>query len=819
MHTNQVQPTMPVLANYTNGKALTPNQPPEMAVCDSEDRFRRFVEYIPAAVAMVDSEMRYLAVSRRWQKDYGNSSYDAIGRYHSELFPNLPDTWWQNAQACLAGILPECESETFIIPNGKIEWVKWIFQPWYSSDGAIGGLILFTEIITESKHLEEALQLTQFAMDRAADAVLWMTSNGQLCYVNEAACHSLQYSRSELLRLSIHDIDPELSAEAWPNHWNLVKQQGCFTFESRRETKRGRSFPVEVTVNYLEFNGIEYHCAFARDITERKAAQAALLDAKGQLQAVLDAVPGLVSWVSSDLRYLGVNKHLAAAYKLSPQTFVGQKVGFLETSPRFNDLVYEFFASPDWASSKEVTATVKGESRTYLIVAQKYHQGRAAVFVGLEITERKRMEAALRRSEEKYRALTRNFPNGAVILFDSDLRFTLAEGTELEKIGLSQELMEGRTLYEVFPPEVCEQVEPQYRAALAGQPTVSEMTVANQIYLAHTLPLINEHGEVFAGMTMTQNITERKQVLLALQESEERFRQQATELEQTLSALQRTQTQLIQTEKMSSLGQLVAGVAHEINNPVNFISGNLTHASHYTQDLIRLVELYDRHYPNPVENIEAEKEEMGLNFLKKDLPKLLDSMKLGSERIRDVVRSLRHFSRLDEADMKPVDIHEGLDSTLLILQNRLQAKAGRPGISLIKEYGNLPRIECYAGQLNQVFMHLLTNAIDALEEGFTVNAIGRGKEGSPLSHIIEIRTQVMEGEAVAIAIKDNGPGMTEEVRRCIFDPLFTTKTTGKGTGLGLSISHHLVVEKHGGELHCFSEPGQGTEFVIKIPIK
>ena len=192
---------------------------------------------------------------------------------------------------------------------------------------------------------------------------------------------------------------------------------------------------------------------------------------------------------------------------------------------------------------------------------------------------------------------------------------------------------------------------------------------------------------------------------------------------------------------------------------------------------------------------------------------------MGSERIRDVVRSLRHFSRLDEADMKPVDIHEGLDSTLLILQNRLQAKAGRPGIALIKDYGKLPRIECYAGQLNQVFMHLLTNAIDALEEGFTVNGGGRGKENSQLCHTIEIRTEVVEDRGVAIAIKDNGPGMTEEVRRCIFDPLFTTKPTGKGTGLGLSISHHLVVEKHGGELQCFSEPGQGTEFVIKIPFR
>lgn len=817
-----VHQRMPLLGSYANGKTLQAHHPPEETLRESEDRFRRFVEYIPAAVAMVDRELRYLAVSNRWQLAYGHNSGELIGCSHHEIFPHLPESWHQKAQACLAGSVEQCESESCIRIKTSIEWVKWIFQPWRTSEGAIGGLILFTEVLTERKQLEEALQLTQFAMDRAADAVLWMTADGQLCYVNEAACRSLGYSRSELLSLTIHDIDLQLPASVWPSHWKAIKQQGSFAFESHHQTKDGRSFPVEVTVNYLQFNGIEYHCAFVRDISERKAAETALLDAKEQLRAVLDAVPGLVSWVSSDLRYLGVNCHLAAAYKMPAHTFVGKKIGFLETSPKFNDLVCEFFAKPDLTSSQEVTTTVKGVPRTYLIAAQKYQQGKAAVFVGLDITERQTMEVALRRSEEKYRTLTRNFPNGAVVLFDSELRYALAEGTELEKMGLSKEAMEGKTLSEVLPPEVCQQVEPHYRAALAGVAAVSEMTYADQVYLAHTLPLINEHGEVFAGMAMTQNITERKQAEEALRQSEERFRQQAGELEQTLSVLQRTQTQLIQTEKMSALGQLVAGVAHEINNPVNFISGNITHASHYTQDLLRLIALYQTQYPHPGREIELETEEMGLEFLKKDLPKLLDSMKVGAERIRDVVKSLRLFSRTDEVEMKPVDIHDGLDSTLLILQNRLQAKGGRPGIHLIKEYGSLPRVHCYAGQLNQVFMHLLSNAIDALEECFGSGsgaiANGKGKQEQSEQPTIRIRTQLLEEGAVAIAIADNGPGMPEEARRGAFDPLYTAKSNGsKSTGLGLSISHHLVVEKHGGELHCLSEPGGGTEFVIKIP--
>jgi hypothetical protein len=222
-------------------------------------------------------------------------------------------------------------------------------------------------------------------------------------------------------------------------------------------------------------------------------------------------------------------------------------------------------------------------------------------------------------------------------------------------------------------------------------------------------------------------------------------------------------------------------------------------------------------------------EELDLEFITQDLPKLLNSMKVGSERIRDVVRSLRLFSRTDEAQMKPADIHEGLDSTLLILQNRLQAKGGRPGISLVKEYGDLPLVRCYAGHLNQVFMHLLTNAIDALEEGGR-NSEKNGKmqnqsflsgassEPGRLNPEIRIRTSVVEENEVAIAISDNGPGMTEEVLGCIFDPLFTTKSPDTSTGLGLAISQHLVVEKHGGKLQCVSRPGEGTELIVKIAI-
>lgn len=293
----------------------------------------------------------------------------------------------------------------------------------------------------------------------------------------------------------------------------------------------------------------------------------------------------------------------------------------------------------------------------------------------------------------------------------------------------------------------------------------------------------------------------------------------AQQLEKILDELQQTQSQLIQTEKMSSLGQLVAGVAHEINNPVNFIFGNLIHASQYSQDLLDLLQLYQQHYPDPYPEIEEKASDIELEYISEDLPKLLSSMKVGADRIRQLVLSLRNFSRLDQAERKAVDIHEGIESTLLILQHRLKPKNAHSGIQLIKDYGNLPTVECYAGQLNQVLMNLLSNAIDALEERDLKRTPDRS-QAHPSQ--ITIQTQFLpkhtgEGPWVRIKIADNGPGMTADVQARIFDPFFTTKEPGKGTGLGLAISYQILVEKHGGVFKCVSQPGIGTEFSIEIP--
>ena len=351
---------------------------------------------------------------------------------------------------------------------------------------------------------------------------------------------------------------------------------------------------------------------------------------------------------------------------------------------------------------------------------------------------------------------------------------------------------------------------------------VEQTLLTNEIQIAEYVQQINRkwhHYEarfVTSGsnevLAIVRDISERKQADAERLQSEALLRTQTQRLEQALNDLKHAQTQLIQNEKMVSLGQLVAGITHEINNPVSFIYGNITYASGYVQELLNLIEVYQQEYPKPTPKVQEVAEEIDLNFLKKDVQKLMGSMEMGVQRIRQIVLSLGNFSRLDQAQMKRVNIHEGIDSTLLILQHRLRKAEGRPAIEVIKEYGELPKVICYASQLNQVFFHILNNAIDALEEG------ARRRDSSIENPQIRISTELTASGTIKIRIKDNGVGIAESARSRLFDPFFTTKPVGSGTGLGLSITYQIVVQKHKGLLTCCSSPGQGAEFAIEIPL-
>jgi signal transduction histidine kinase len=317
-----------------------------------------------------------------------------------------------------------------------------------------------------------------------------------------------------------------------------------------------------------------------------------------------------------------------------------------------------------------------------------------------------------------------------------------------------------------------------------------------------------------ANQRLEAEIQERQKTEIALRRSQDEIQQKATLLEQALRDLQHAQAQLVHREKMSSLRRLVTGLLCEINSPAGFILGNLVYAKNYVQDLLKLISLYDKHYPQPVPEIQTAAEQMDLVFLRDDLSNLLTSMEAGAKWIHQIVSSLRNFAPIAQAEFKAVDVHEGLECTLLILQNQVKEKPGYSAIKIVKEYAELPKIECHVGQLNQVFMNLLSNAIDALEDSRKMDN-GNGKNHPT----IWIRTETVAPNQVAIRIIDNGPGMSDKTQRQLFDPFFTTKPVGKGTGLGLSISYQIVVDRHQGQLNCRSAPGQGAEFAIAIPIQ
>ncbi len=426
--------------------------------------------------------------------------------------------------------------------------------------------------------------------------------------------------------------------------------------------------------------------------------------------------------------------------------------------------------------------------------------------------DRHLIEAALWESEIKNRSLLNAIP---------DLVFRLnQQGIFLDYFPAKDDLNApepehfiGKSIDEALSEDLALWTRCYLEKTLAtGQPQVGEYNLREnntwKHYEARYVPFGST--EVIA---IIRDITIRKQMEADLRLSQVRERDRARQVEQTLQQLQQTQSQLIQAEKMSALGSMVAGIAHEINNPISFIYGNVAPAIEYIQDLLELVMLYQQHHNPPDLAIQKHLENIELDFLIEDLPKLLSSMKMGAERIKEIVKSLRNFSRLDEGEKKPVDIHEGIDNTLLILQHRLKAQSARQAITVEKNYGAIPKIECYAGLMNQVFMNILSNAIDALESCH----INQNYDSSKALGI-QISSKISPDNFLVISIADNGPGIPEEIKTRLFDPFFTTKPVGKGTGLGLSISYSIV-EKHGGQLQCISEVGKGTKFIIQIPLQ
>ncbi|MEM6254221.1 MAG: response regulator [Cyanobacteria bacterium P01_D01_bin.156] len=362
--------------------------------------------------------------------------------------------------------------------------------------------------------------------------------------------------------------------------------------------------------------------------------------------------------------------------------------------------------------------------------------------------------------------------------------------------------------------ETCRQI--KENPELANIPIIflSAMTDTDFVIKGFSLGAVDYITKPFREAELLARVKTHLNLQALTQHLEDKVAERTSKLQHALKQLEHSKLQLVQQEKMSALGQLVAGVAHELNNPINFIHGNLHYVKIYIHNLLALVSSYQKLYPETRHEIEDIAEELDTEFAKTDLPNILDSMKIGTERIRQIVLSLRNFSRIDEADFKAVDIHEGIDSTLMILQLRLKAKPERPAIQVIRDYDNLSPVECYPGQLNQAFMNILANAIDALEEA---SAHKTFQEIDENPNQITIRTSMFDSKWIKISISDNGIGMSESVQARIFEPFFTTKSVGSGTGMGMPISYQIITEQHCGKLNCFSKPNAGTEFTIQIP--
>jgi PAS domain S-box-containing protein len=575
--------------------------------------------------------------------------------------------------------------------------------------------------------------------------------------------------------------------------------------------------------------------AFAHDVTERHKSEAALRRSEARFRSLVANIPGVVYRWQCDF---------------SP-TFISDTVYSLTGYPAadfrlLSDSRGRTFASVIYSEDlAKVEATIRRGIENKQSYSLEYRlltadgtikwvsdkgspvfdeDGNVCCLDGVifDISDRYYAQEALQQKTSELEAVFRTLPDLYFRLNSDGIILDYLSGDSSDLYIPAEEFL-GKRMLDILPVNVAD----KFKKAI-----VQTIENATSVTLEYSLQISEQqqYEARFLPFNATQiiiicrNITLRKQAEFKLKDKNH-------ELNQALKQLGRTQSQLIQAEKMSGLGQLVAGIAHEINNPISFIYGNVAYASEYAENLLKLCCVYQEHYPEPVSVIADLAEEIEIEFMKEDFPHLLNSIKIGAERIRQIVLSLRNFSRLEESDIKRVDIHEGIDSALLILQHRLKENGRIRNIEIVKEYGDLPPVQCYVGQLNQVFMNIFSNAIDALgtvrnrklEFGVASETERQDFPGLPVScnasPWIRIRTEVLQNNRIAIVISDNGPGMEESVKSRIFDPFFTTKPVGKGTGLGLSISYQIVVERHCGSLRCVSTPGEGTEFAIEIPIR
>ena len=849
----------------------------ETALRQSEARFQKLAANVPGMIYQfqlaADGTMSFPYVSsgcrELWELEpevLQNSAIPALEMIHQDDAPSFHESVAISAKT----LEPLRWEGRFVFPGDRIKWISGASRPEPGEKDNIiwDGLLID---ISDRKLAESALRQSEARFQKMAANVPGMIyqylrhpdGSDEFIYLS-SGCWELYeldpekvQENSDLMWSTVHPEDLKNLLESIAISGKTLKpwiyEGRIVTGSGKLKWIRGIARPERQPGGDILWEGVTI------DISDRKLAEIALGQSKIALQQanqelekrvrertealetsqkmlwlVINNIPQLIAWKDRDLVYLGGNKNFA---KVAGFNHPSEIAGLTDFDMPWKPEETEFFRACD----RRIMATNTPE---YHIIESKMqadgtqccldtnkiplHDNSGNV-VGIlstfeDITDRLSLTAKVRASEELFRTIFEDAPIAIYLANLDDNKLVRVNKTYCEMLGYTAAELLAQTFIELGHPEdspknlqVADSLE---RGEITHyQIELRQITATGKIVWVNvTATLIRDgEGQPIYNLGMIENITNRKISAAALQASESQLRKQAAQLQEAYEQLQNAQIQLVQSEKMSSLGQMVAGIAHEINNPATFINGNISHTYNYFHDLIELLSLYQECYPSPVPQIAEKVKELDLDFLKEDLPKMLNSMRVGVERISNIVLSLRNFSRLDESEMKLVDLHEGIDSTLLILQHRLHQASIKSGIEIIKEYGKISKIYCCAGQLNQVFLNIISNAIDALEnqpEPRTIVIRTLMKKAGLKSHS---KSQLSDCDRIVICIADSGPGMSEEVRKRLFDPFFTTKPVGAGTGLGLSISHQIVVEKHKGSLRCISAPGQGAEFWIEIP--